>query len=232
MTVTETLPAGVLPVGASGTGWVCGAPSGQQISCTNSTSPFTGGAIWVNGVVTSSSLTPALVQAGSTATASSADASPAVSSSAAAGTVPAAPTITAIAPTNGAAGGANDVKITGTGLSTATAIEIGTAAEFAAGTPATLNLCAASGPGCFTVVSGTSLDISAMPAHAAGAVTVKVVTQGIAASTTYTYNAGPALLFPAPPGGEVGVTYSDQLTVTAGTSPFTWSVSSGSLPPG
>ena len=232
VTVTETLPAGVLPVGASGTGWVCGAPSGQQISCTNSTSPFTGGAIWVNGVVTSSSLTPALVQAGSTATASSADASPAVSSSAAAGTVPAAPTITAIAPTNGAAGGANDVKITGTGLSTATAIEIGTAAEFAAGTPATLNLCAASGPGCFTVVSGTSLDISAMPAHAAGAVTVKVVTQGIAASTTYTYNAGPALLFPAPPGGEVGVTYSDQLTVTAGTSPFTWSVSSGSLPPG
>ena len=146
--------------------------------------------------------------------------------------VPAAPTITAITPTNGAAGGANDVKITGTGLGTATAIEIGTAAEFAAGTPATLNLCAASGPGCFTVVSSTSLDISSMPAHMAGAVTVKVVTLGIAASASYTYNAGPALLFPAPPGGEVGVTYSDQLTVTAGTSPFTWSVSSGSLPAG
>ena len=26
--------------------------------------------------------------------------------------------------------------------------------------------------------------------------------------------------------------YSDQLTVTGGTSPFTWSVSGGSLPPG
>ena len=70
VTLTETLPAGVLPVGASGTGWVCGAPSGQQISCTSSTSPFTSGTITVNGVVTSSSLTPALVQAGSTATAS------------------------------------------------------------------------------------------------------------------------------------------------------------------
>jgi large repetitive protein len=232
VTVTETLPAGVLPVGASGPGWVCGAPSGQQISCTSSTSPFTSGTITVNGVVNSSSVTQVLVQSSTSAVASSSDASPATSSSAPAGTVPAAPAITAISPTNGAAGGANDVKITGTGLDAATAIEIGTAAEFAAGTPTTLNLCAASGPGCFTVVSGTSLDISAMPAHMAAAVTVKVVTLGTASSTTYTYNAGPALLFPAPPGGEVGVTYSDQLTVTGGTSPFTWSVSSGSLPPG
>ena len=146
--------------------------------------------------------------------------------------MPAAPVVTAISPTNGAAGGANDVKITGTGLGAATAIEIGTAAEFAAGTPATLNLCTASGPGCFTVVSGTSLDISSMPAHTAAAVTVRVVTLGVSGSTSYTYNAGPALLFPPPPAGEVGVTYSDQLTVTGGTSPFTWSVSSGSLPPG
>src|ERR1700733_3816926 len=232
VTVTETLPAGVLPVGASGPGWVCGAPSGQQISCTSSAPPFTSGTITVNGVVNSASVTQALVQSSTSAVASSADASPATSSSAPPGTVPAAPTVTAISPTNGPAGGANDVKITGTGLGAATAIEIGTAAEFAAGTPTTLNLCAASGPGCFTVVSSTSLDISAMPAHTAAAVTVKVVTLGIAASTTYTYNAGPALLFPAPPGGEVGVTYTDQLTVTSGTSPFTWSVSTGSLPPG
>src|SRR5260221_10476196 len=82
VTVTETVPPGMLPVGASGPGWVCGAPSGQQISCTNSTSPFTGGTITVNGVVTSSSLTPALVQAGSSPLASSAYATPALSSSA------------------------------------------------------------------------------------------------------------------------------------------------------
>ena len=232
VTLTETLPAGVLPVAAYGTGWVCGAPSGQQISCTSSGSPFSSGTITVNGVVTSSSLTSALVQAGSTATASSNDASPAVSSSATAGTVPAAPTVTAITPTNGAAGGANDVKITGTGLGAATAIEIGTTAQFTAGTPTTLVPCASSAVGCFTVVSSTSLDISSMPAHAAGAVTVKVVTLGISASIAYTYNPGPALLLPAPPGGEVNVAYTDQLTVTGGTSPFTWSVSSGSLPPG
>ncbi len=71
-----------------------------------------------------------------------------------------------------------------------------------------------------------------MPAHAAALVQVNVVSLGIAGTGAYTYNPGPALLFPAPPGGEVGVAYSDQLTVTGGTSPFTWSVSAGSLPPG
>jgi hypothetical protein len=233
VTVTETLPAGVLPVSAFGTGWACGAPSGQQISCTNSISPFTGGTITVNGVVTSGSVTPALIQSGTTAVASSGDANPATSSSAAAGLVPATPVVTAITPPSGAAGGNNDVTITGTNLGGATAVEIGTAAEFTAGTPVTLVPCAA-GPasGCFTITGSTSLDISSMPAHVAGAVTVNVVSLGIAGSGSYTYNPGPALLFPAPPGGEAGVAYSDQLTVTGGTSPFTWSVSTGTLPPG
>src|SRR6202046_2757823 len=77
VTVTQTLPSGVLPVTASGTGWVCGAPSGQQISCTNSTSPFTSGTITVNGVVSSAGVTPALIQTSTTAVASSGDANPA-----------------------------------------------------------------------------------------------------------------------------------------------------------
>jgi putative Ig domain-containing protein len=76
------------------------------------------------------------------------------------------------------------------------------------------------------------LDDSDMPAHIAGSVTVKVVSLGIAGSGLFTYNPGPALLFPAPPDGEVNVAYSDQLTVTGGTSPYTWSVSTGTLPPG
>ena len=232
VTVTETLPSGVLPVAASGPGWVCGVPSGQQISCTNSTSPFTSGTITVNGVVNSTAVTPALIQTSTSAVASSGDASPATSSSAPAGTVPAAPNVTGISPTNGPAGGGNDVTISGTNLSGATAIEVGTTAEFAAGTPTTLVLCSSPAPGCFTVTSATSLDISDMPAHAAGSVRVSVVSLGIAGTGAYTYNPGPALLFPAPPSGETGVAYSDQLTVTGGTSPFTWSVSTGTLPPG
>ena len=232
VTITERLPAGVLPVSAYGSGWVCDAPSGQTISCTSSTSPFTSGTITVNGVVSSGSVTPAIVQSGSTALISSGDASPATASSTTAGTGPAAPTLTAISPNNGPAGANNDVVLTGTGLSAATAVEIGTAAQFSAGTPTTLVPCASAGAGCFTSTSGTSIDIASMPPHAAGAVTVKVVTLGISASIGYTYNTGPALLFAAPPSGEVGAAYSNQLTVTGGTSPFTWSVSVGSLPPG
>src|SRR6202041_270861 len=124
VTVIETLPAGVLPVGASGPGWVCGAPSGQQISCTSSTSPFTSGTITVNGVVTSSSVTPALIQSSTTAVASSGDANPATSSSAPAGTVPGAPVVTGLSPTNGPAGGGNDVTVSGSNLGGATGIEM------------------------------------------------------------------------------------------------------------
>ena len=90
---------------------------GSTISCTNSTSPFTSGIITVNGVVTSSSLTPASVRNATSALVSSGDASPATSSSAPAGTVPTAPNVTSISPTNGAAGGNNDVTVSGTNLS-------------------------------------------------------------------------------------------------------------------
>ena len=232
VTITQTLPSGVVPLVASGPGWTCAAPSGQQISCTSTSSPFTSGSITVNGVITSSSVTSALITGGTSALAGSADAAPATTSSAPAGTVPSAPVVTGISPANGAAGGGGAVAVTGTNLGGATAIEIGTTAEFAAGTPAALRLCAAAAPGCFTVTSSTRLDISAMPAHTAAAVQVRVVSLGIGSSIAYTYNSGPALLPQPPPAGEVGASYSDQLVVTGGTSPFTWTVSAGSLPPG
>ena len=120
----------------------------------------------------------------------------------------------------------------GNNLGGATAIEIGTTAEFTAGTPTTLVLCTAPASGCFTITSDNSIDISSMPGHPSGTVVVKVVSLGIAGVGSYTYNTGPTLVFPAPPGGEVNVAYSDQLTVNGGTSPFTWSVSTGALPPG
>jgi Putative Ig domain/Spy0128-like isopeptide containing domain len=234
VTITQTLPSGVLPVSAYGTGWTCGTPSGQQISCTSTGATFTSGTITVNGVVNSSAVTQSTIQGSTKAIVSSSDGNPATATSAPAGTVPLTPVVLGLSPTNGAAGGGNDVVITGTNLTGATAVEIGTTAEFNAGTPTTLVPCAGSATsGCFTVVSATSIDIPQMPAHAAASgVTVKVVSLGIGASGSYTYNPGPALLFPAPPGGETGVAYSNQLTVTGGTSPFTWSISSGSLPPG
>ena len=231
VTITETVPSGVLPVSAYGTGWTCGTPNGQQISCTSTTSTFTSGTITVNAVATVTTLTSATVASGTTATISSSDGSPA-SATATAGTVPSAPVVTGISPTNGAAGGGNPATITGSNLSGATAVEIGTSAEFKAGTPTTLVLCSSPAPGCFTITNSTTIAISSMPAHAAGSVTVAVVSLGTSGTVAYTYNTGPALVFPSPPSGEVGVAYSDQLTVSGGTSPFTWSISSGSLPPG
>jgi uncharacterized repeat protein (TIGR01451 family) len=51
-------------------------------------------------------------------------------------------------------------------------------------------------------------------------------------ATSLAIAAGPALRYPAPPAGEVGVAYGDALTVGGGTGPFAWSVSAGTLPPG
>ena len=44
--------------------------------------------------------------------------------------------------------------------------------------------------------------------------------------------AGPSLSFPAPPAGWTNTVYSDTLTVSGGTGPYAWSVSSGGLPAG
>ena len=65
--------------------------------------------------------------------------------------------------------------------------------------------------------------------------TVKVTDAGgqsATEATTVVIAARPALSFTAPPSGQVGVAYSDTLTVTGGTGPFAWSVPAGSLPPG
>jgi uncharacterized repeat protein (TIGR01451 family) len=233
VTVVETLPAGVVPVAASGAGWVCGVPIGQKISCTVGANPFAGGTITVNALVTATAVTPTLLQSTSTAVASSSDASPATATTALGGTVPGAPTLVAVAPSSGPSGGDNDVVITGTGLSTATAIEIGTAAEFAAGTVKAVVPCSGGLPaGCFTITNDTSIDIPLMPSHAAGLVQVRVVTYGTSGTTAYTYIAGPAITVPTAPAAEVNVAFSDQLSVAGGTTPYTWAVSTGTIPPG
>ena len=51
-------------------------------------------------------------------------------------------------------------------------------------------------------------------------------------AASVTVAAAPTLGFASPPLGEVGVAYSDQLTQSGGTGPFTWSVTAGSLPAG
>ena len=67
------------------------------------------------------------------------------------------------------------------------------------------------------------------------AFTVNVIDKnnGIATtSITLVVTAGLTLTFPAPPPGTAGTAYTDTLTAAGGTTPYTWSVSAGSLPAG
>ncbi len=218
VSVSETMPAGVTPVGAYGSGWTCSAPSGQVITCVNSSTPFAAGTslppLTVQGIVTASGVTSSTIQSGSKATASSIDGNPALASSATAGTLPLAPSGVTVSPTSGTIAGGNAVTVSGTNISGATAIEIGTTSQQQAGTPVVLLPCA-SGPaaGCFTVNTNGSLSISSMPAVAASTtVNCTVVTLGIAGAASYAYTGIPGT--PAAPTATAGIT-SATVTWTA-----------------
>ncbi|MEU8381746.1 hypothetical protein AB0C32_21450, partial [Streptosporangium sp. NPDC048865] len=131
--ITQTLPAGTVPVGAYGTGWVCAVPSGRSVTCTNSNGPFPAGAtlppLTVVGIVTGTGVTAAQIQSGTVVTASSEDANPAYLSTTTAGTLPATPGGISLSPASGTISGGGTVTVSGTNISNATAIEIGTTAQ-------------------------------------------------------------------------------------------------------
>ncbi|MER5619667.1 putative Ig domain-containing protein [Streptosporangium sp. NPDC002544] len=218
ISMTQTVPAGVVPTGAYGTGWVCAAPVGQSVTCTNSNVPFAAGAtlspITVTGVVTGTGVTQTLIQTATVVTSSSIDANPAYSTTTTQGTLPSAPSGISLSSTTGSISGGSSNTVSGTNISNATAIMIGTAAEQAAGTAVVLLPCASGATtGCFTANANGTLTIPAMPARAASAsVSVTVVTLGLAASATYIYAASPAA--PAAPTATAGVS-SATVTWTA-----------------
>ncbi len=209
VSVTHTVPTGVVPVGAYGTGWVCDAAVGRTITCTTSASAFANGtalpALTVVAIVTGGSVSAAVVQGSSTTVASSTDASPATDSAMTAGTVPAAPTGVSISPATGPITGGGLTYVTAsTSNIPPTAIYIGTDAEQRAGTPVVLLPCPSGrAPGCFNI-EGNTMVIASMPARATAAtVTVTVVTLGIAGATTYVYAGSPAV--PATPTATAGI---------------------------
>ncbi|WP_329426066.1 putative Ig domain-containing protein [Streptosporangium sp. NBC_01495] len=210
ISVTQTLPAGTVPVGAYGTGWVCAAPSGRSITCTNSNGPFPVAAtlppITVVGIVTGSGVTPTLVQSTTVATASSVDSNPAYSSTTTVGTLPATPSGITLSSTSGTIAGGGAVTVSGTNIANATAIEIGTTAQQQAGTPVVLLPCPSGvTTGCFVNNGNGTLTIPSMPARAsADTVRVTVVTQGLAASAAYVYTSAPAT--PTAPTAVAGTT--------------------------
>ncbi|MGC5307411.1 fibronectin type III domain-containing protein [Micromonospora zamorensis] len=210
ISVTQTVPTGVVPRGAFGSGWVCGAPSGQNISCTNSNGPFAGGTflppITVVATVTGTGVTQALIQTATVATSSSVDANPGYSTVATAVVPATAPSGVTVTPSQSSIAGGIAVTVGGSNLTGATAITIGTTAEQQAGTAVVLLPCI-SGPaaGCFTVNPDGTLGISSMPARSSPAtVTVSVVTRGSAGSAGYVYASAPGA--PATPTAAAGVT--------------------------
>jgi uncharacterized repeat protein (TIGR01451 family) len=99
----------------------------------------------------------------------------------------------------------------------------------------TWSVSAGSLPPGLSVNPGTGLLSGTPTASGSYSFTVKVTdTLGATNSkaATVVIAAAPALANPAPPSAQAAVAYSDPLTVTGGTGPFTWVVSSGSLPPG
>jgi uncharacterized repeat protein (TIGR01451 family) len=207
--MSQTVPAGVIPVGAYGTGWVCAAPSGQIISCTTSGSAFTNGTalppVTVIATVTGTGVTAASVQNASTTRAWSGDANPAVVTVMTAGVVPSAPTGITLSPAIGPFDGGTAVTSGGSLNAVPTAVEIGTAAEQQSGTSVLLLPCpGAAAAGCFTI-AGNQIAISSMPARPAAVnVTVTIVTLGVAGGAGYIYASKPATI--ATPGATSGVT--------------------------
>ncbi|MFI5837902.1 putative Ig domain-containing protein [Micromonospora sp. NPDC051300] len=209
VSVTQTLPQGVLPRGAFGSGWVCEVPAGQTVRCTNSNGPFSAGsslpAITVAATVTGSGVTPELVQSATVVTASSIDANPGYAGGTTAVTPLTAPTGLTVAPAVGPVGGGTAVTVSGTNFGGATAITIGTAAEQAAGTSVVLLPCAGDVSAvCFTTNGDGTLGIPSMPPRPAAApVTVSVVTRGAAGAANFVYASAPDA--PAAPTASAGV---------------------------
>ncbi len=209
ISMTETMPTGVTPAGAFGSGWNCGAPSGQTISCTTTATSFTPGttlpAINVVGIVTGSGVTSTTVQQGSTSAVSSESANPASDSVTTVGKLPTTPSGVTVTPTIGPIAGGGSVTISGSNITAATAIEIGTTSEQQGGTPVVVLPCSTLiTSNCFTV-SGSNLVVSAWPARSSNAaVNVTVVTLGVANSAAYTYVSAPAT--PAAPTATAGIT--------------------------
>ena len=126
------------------------------------------------------------------------------------------PTLTSLNPSTGSTLGGNGVVLTGTDFNTATDVNFGAS---------DLKACPSSP--CFTIDSNTQITVSGVPAHAAGPVSVDVVTAGGTTGTqNYTYAALPTVTAVSPPAGPAGVAANSvTLTGTAFEVPGTFTAS-------
>ncbi len=243
VTVTYTLPTGVTPQSADGTGWSC-AISSQVVTCTStkisSSAPLAAGSslqvISIEAAVSlSASTSPgALSSSGSIA---SSDATSAFIVDSGTGVSAPAPSGLSLAPNSGPASGGDSTIISGTGLKGTTSVTFGTY---------TLNVCAiGSTSQCFVINANGTLTVYAPPGTAGNVVAVSVTTPGGTGSAgNYTYTANPILSLSAtdnqngslPLGGFVTYTLSAGATNAGGADPnqlnLTYTLPSGVTPTG
>lgn len=130
----------------------------------------------------------------------------------------AVPTLASVSPSSGPIAGGTSVTIAGTNFTGATAVTFGGVAASS-----------------FTINSDTAITAT-VPAHAAGAVDIVVVAPDGTATMTngYAYVAS-LVLSPsdgALPADTVGIAYSQTITASGGTAPYSYAVTSGALPAG
>jgi hypothetical protein len=203
VTVTQQLPAGVVPLSAYGAGWSCTVGStltNATVTCTNSNGLPIGAANPITVAATiKDGYTANQIENNTIAAISAPDA--VSDTQTITGPQPVqGPSGIALTPNAGPPAGGNPVTISGTDLGTTTAINIGTSLELTdPDNPPPVTLVPCSGgatTGCFTVNGNGTVTIPSMPARASPAppvpVLVEVVGLGISASATYTYvNATP-----------------------------------------
>ena len=128
--------------------------------------------------------------------------------------------ITGVSPNSGSTAGGTQVTISGSNFVSGATVQFGGTAGNAV-----------------TFVSDTQLKATT-PAHAAGAATVVVTNPSSPASTpfsSFTYTTATSSLTVSTTslaGGTVGTAYSATLAASGGTSPYTWTLASGTLPGG
>jgi hypothetical protein len=133
------------------------------------------------------------------------------------GSGPAAPCVTKLVPASGPAAGGTTVKLTGINFTGATAVKFGATA-------------AAS----FVVNSATSITAVAPAGSGSAKVTVTTPSGTSPANRidTFKYIAPPKVTTSSLPAGTAGTAYSAALKASGGKAPYTWSISTASLPPG
>jgi hypothetical protein len=126
--VTQTMPTGVRPLAAYASLFTCAAPSGQSITCTTTGTSFTDGSsspdITFVGIVTGS-VSATTIRSSSTTTVRATGSTSGSDTSMTAGTLPAAPSGLSISPAAGPLGGGNTVTVSGSNITAAAAVEVG-----------------------------------------------------------------------------------------------------------